>query len=148
MMEEKFLDLMEKYFDGELSDSESAEFNKLLSSHIEYRNEFEEQKKVKEVLKTMKMKNPSSELWDGYWEKTYNRMERGLGWLAIFLGALILLAFASIEFVDQFYSDNSTPFIIKVGVTSLVFGFLVLIFSVIREKLFTHKSDKYKEIQR
>ena len=148
MMEEKFLNLIERYFDDELSDLESIEFNRLLNSHEEFRREFEEQKKVKEVLKTMKMKNPSSELWDGYWEKTYNRMERGLGWLAIFLGALILLAFASIEFVDQFYSNNSTPLIIKIGVTSLVFGFLVLLFSVIREKFFTHKSDKYKEIQR
>ena len=148
MMDEKFLILMEKYFDGELSDSDSREFNELLSSRDEYREEFEEQKKVKEVLKAMKMKNPSSELWDGYWEKTYNRMERGLGWLAVFLGALILIAFASIEFVDQFYSNNSTPLIVKIGVTSLVFGFLVLLFSVIREKLFTHKSDKYKEIQR
>jgi general stress protein CsbA len=139
---------MEKYFDGEISDPDSKELNELLNSHDDYRKEFEEQKKIKEVLKTMKMKNPSSELWDGYWEKTYNRMERGLGWLAVFLGALILIAFASIEFVDQFYTNSSTPLIVKIGVTSLVFGFLVLLFSVIREKLFTHKSDKYKEIQR
>ena len=41
---------------------------------------------------------------------------------AVFLGALILIAFASIEFVDQFYSNNSTPLIVKIGVTSLVFG--------------------------
>ena len=148
MMEEKFLDLMEKYFDGNLSESESYQFNVLLSSKEKYKHEFEEQKKIKEVLKSMKMKNPSSELWDGYWERTYNRIERGLGWLAIFLGALILLAFASIEFVDQFYSDNSTPIIIKFVFTSLVFGLLVLLFSVISEKLFTNKSDKYKEVQR
>lgn len=148
MIDEKLLNLMEKYFENELSKEEELYFNDLLDTRRDFKQEFEEQKKVKEVLKNMKMKDPSSELWDGYWEKTYNRLERGLGWLAIFIGALILLAFASIEFVNQLYSDNSTPLVIKIGVVLLVFGFLVLIFSIIREKFFTQKSDKYKEVQR
>ena len=96
----------------------------------------------------MKLKNPSSEIWDGYWEKTYNKVERGIGWLAVFIGVLILLGFASIELIDQFFNDNSTPLIVKVGSTFLIFGALVLLFSVVREKLFTFKTDKYKEIQR
>ena len=82
------------------------------------------------------------------WENTYNRLERGLAWLAVFMGALFLIGFASVEFVNQLYADNTTPAIIKVGTVSLVFGLLVLLFSVIREKLFTYKNDKYKEIQR
>jgi ABC-type bacteriocin/lantibiotic exporter with double-glycine peptidase domain len=147
-MNEKFLMLMEKYFDGKLTKEESSKFDEQLNSNKEYRLEFEEQKRIKEVFKKMKLKNPSAELWDGYWEKTYNRVERGLGWLAIFVGALILLGFASVEFVNQLYADNSTPILIRIGVVSLVFGLLVLLFSVIREKLFTYKSDKYKEIQR
>lgn len=120
-MEEKFLNLIEKYFDDELSGSETNKFNELLNSNEKYRCEFEEQKKVKGVFTKMKTKNPSSELWDGYWEKTYNLMERGPGWFTVFIGTLILLAFASIEFVDQFYLDNSTPLFIKIGITCLVF---------------------------
>lgn len=147
-MEERFLILMEKYFDEELTEEEKNSFDKMLQSSKELKKEFEEQKHIKEVISKMKLKNPSSEVWDSYWEKTYNKIERGIGWLAVFIGALILLGFASIEFVSQLYEDNSTPIIIKIGTVSLVFGFLVLLFSVIREKWFTHKTDKYKEIQR
>jgi len=147
-MDERLLILMEKHLEGELTKAEQQDFENLLESNTALKKEFEEQKRIKEVIKTMKMKNPSSELWDGYWERTYNRLERGLGWLAIFVGVLILMGFASIEFVSRFYEDNNIPVFVKIGIVSLVFGFLVLLFSVIREKLFTYKTDKYKEIQR
>ena len=147
-MNEKFIILMEKFFENDLSEEEKNSFDLLLRSDESNRKEFEEQKRVKEVLTKMKLKNPSAEIWDSYWETTYNLLERGLGWFLIFIGILILLGYASVEFVSQLYSDNSTPLIIKVGTVSLVFGFLVLLFSIIREKLFTYKSDKYKEIQR
>lgn len=147
-MDEKLLILMEKYFENELNESEQIYFDKLLSSNQEFKREFEEQKKMKEVFRKMKFINPSDKLWDGYWEKSYNRTERGLGWLAVFLGLLILIGFASVEFVNQLYADNSTPVIIKIGTVSLVFGLLVLLFSVLREKLFTYKNDKYKGIKR
>jgi hypothetical protein len=147
-MDEKLLILMEKYFENDLSESEKVHFDYLLSSDQEFKREFEEQNKMKEVFRKMKFINPSDKLWDIYWEKSYNRTERGLGWLAVFLGLLILIGFASIEFVNQLYADNSTPVIIKIGTVSLVFGLLVLLFSVLREKLFTYKNDRYKEIKR
>ena len=147
-MDEKFLILMEKYFEKEITPTEEKELFNLLNSSDKFKAEFEEQKKVKEVIAKMKLKDPSDKLWDGYWEGTYNRLERGIAWLAVFVGALFLIGFASVEFVNQFYADNNTPTIIKIGTVSLVFGLLVLLFSVIREKLFTYKNDKYKEIQR
>lgn len=147
-MNEKFIILMEKYLENEISIEETLEFENLLKKNNDLKIEFEEQKKIKEVLRKMNLKNPSEDLWDGYWDNTYNKLERSLGWLAFFIGALILIAFASIEFVNQLYNDNSSPLIVKIGVVSLVFGLLVLLFSVIREKYFTNKNDKYKEIQR
>ena len=147
-MNERFLTLMEKYFDDEISHNEKIEFENLLKNNHDLKDEFEEQKKIKEVIKKMKFKNPSNDLWDNYWENTYNKLERSLGWLAVFIGALILIGFASVEFVNQLYKDNSSPTIIKIGTVSLVFGFLVLFFSIIREKFFAYKNDKYKEIQR
>ena len=103
-MDNKFISLMEKYFDNKLSKEDKRAFDLLLNSDEAYKVEFEEQKRVKEVLTKMKLKNPSAEVWDNYWEKTYNRVERGLGWLAIFIGTLILLGFASVELVNELYS--------------------------------------------
>ena len=147
-MNERFIILMEKYFENELSEKEKAEFDSLLLNNLECRKEFEEQKRIKEVLNKMKLKNPSKEFWDGYWTNLYNKLERGIAWVAISIGALILIAYGSIQAVNQFFADKQTPLIVQIGTVALVFGFVVLIFSVIREKYFISKQDKYKEIQR
>ena len=147
-MNERFIILLEKYFENELTDSESQEFKTLINSNAELKHEFEEQNRIKEVLRKMKLKNPSREVWDGYWLGIYNRVERGIAWIAISIGAIIFFGYASIEAVNSFINDTHTPPIVKVGISILVFGTLVLIFSLLREKFFTSKHDKYKEVQR
>ena len=147
-MNERFIILLEKYFENELTDSESQEFETLINSNTKLKQEFEEQNRIKEVLRKMKLKNPSREVWDGYWLGIYNRVERGIAWIAISIGAIIFFGYASIVAVHSFINDTQTPPIVKVGISILVFGTLVLIFSLLREKFFTSKQDKYKEVQR
>lgn len=147
-MNERFIILIEKYFDNDLSTFEEKEFENLLDSESKLKEEFEEQKKIREVLKKMTLKNPSKEVWDGYWLGIYNKFERGLAWIAISVGALIFFGYAAIEAVNAFIKDTHTPPLAKVGIGILIFGLLVLIFSLLREKLFTSKQDKYKEIER
>ena len=147
-MNERFIILLEKHFENEMTDSESQEFEALINSNAELKQEFEEQNRIKEVLRKMKLKNPSREVWDGYWLGIYNRVERGIAWIAISIGAIIFFGYASIEAVNSFINDTHTPPIVKVGISILVFGALVLIFSLLREKFFTSKHDKYKEVQR
>jgi uncharacterized protein YbjQ (UPF0145 family) len=112
------------------------------------KKEFEEQKRIKEVLRKMKLKNPSREVWDSYWMGIYNRIERGIAWVVISIGALLFFGYASYEVVNAFINSTKTPPLAKLGITLLVFGALILIFSLIREKIFTSKRDKYKEVQR
>ena len=147
-MNERFIILLEKYFENKLNDLDSQEFETLINSNAGLKHEFEEQKMIKEVLKKMSFKNPSKEKWDGYWLGIYNRIERGIAWIAISIGAVIFFGYASIEAVNSFINDTQTPPIVKVGITILFFGALVLIFSLLREKFFTSKHDKYKEVQR
>jgi|SRR3989304_7124987 len=147
-MNERFIILVEKYFDNVLSAEEKNEFEHLLNSNPELKNEFEEQKKIKEVLNKMKLRNPSRDVWDSYWMGVYNKIERGLAWIAISIGALIFFGYASFEAVNAFINDTTTPPLVKVGIGILIFGVLILIFSLLREKIFTHKRDNYKEIQR
>jgi hypothetical protein len=146
-MNERFIYLIEKYFDNELTSDEKSEFDSLLLDE-NLRNEFEEQKRVKEVLDKMKLKNPSVEIWDKYWLGVYNKVERGIAWIAISIGVLILIVYGSIEAVENFLADTQTPGIVKLGISALVIGGLILLFSVIREKLFIGTRDKYKEVQR
>lgn len=147
-MTEYNLILMEKILDGSASSAEKAEFEQIIIREPEMKKEFEEQKHIKEVLKMVQLKNPTNEVWDGYWESIYNRLERSIAWLFIFAGAAILLAIGSYEAVENFFADTQTPAVIKYSTAAVVFGLALLLFSVIREKLFTRKNDKYKEIQR
>jgi GR25 family glycosyltransferase involved in LPS biosynthesis len=147
-MNERFIILLEKHFENELTDLEKQEFETLINSKTELKREFEEQKRIKEVLRKMKLKNPSREQWDSYWMGVYNRIERGIAWIVISIGALIFFGYSSYEVVHALINDTHTPPLAKLGVTLLIFGALILIFSLIREKIFTSKRDKYKEIQR
>ncbi len=61
-MNERFIILLEKYFENELTDSESQEFETLINSNAKLKQEFEEQIRIKEVLRKMKLKNPSRAL--------------------------------------------------------------------------------------
>jgi len=146
-MNERFIYLIEKCFDNELNVNEKTEFDSLLQNK-DLKNEFEEQKRVKEVLSKMKLKNPTMEIWDKYWVGVYNKLERGIAWIAVSVGFLILVIYGSIEAVENFFADTQTPGIVKIGISALVIGGLILLFSVIREKFFTHTRDKYKEVQR
>ena len=148
MIDQKFIALMEKYFSNEISGEEKKELDQLLKPSKELHSEFEEQKRIKEVLNKMKLKNPSREVWDSYWLGIYNRLERGLAWIVISVGAIIFFGYASFEIVNAFIKDTQAPMLAKIGISLLALGGLILLFSLIREKIFTSKRDKYKEIQR
>ena len=107
MIDEKFIILMEKYFSNEISNEEKNELDQLLASDEKLKIEFEEQKKIKEVLNKMKLRNPSREVWDSYWMGIYNRIERGLAWVVISIGALIFFGYASYEIVNAFHAFGS-----------------------------------------
>ena len=118
------------------------------ASDSELKKEFDEQVRIKGVLTKMKLKNPSREIWDSYWMGIYNRIERGIAWVVISIGAMIFFGYASYEIVNAFIKDTQAPVLAKIGISMLVFGGLILLFSLLREKIFTSKRDKYKEIQR
>lgn len=147
-MNERFIYLNEKYLDSDITTDEKSELDNLLTSDPELKKEFNEQVRIKEILSKMKLKNPSVEIWDSYWLGVYNKLERGLAWILVSLGAVILIVFGTYEAVSKMLKDTSTPAFVKIGVTALLVGGFILLLSVIREKLFTRKHDKYKEIQR
>jgi hypothetical protein len=147
-MEKRFIILSEKFFEKNISPEEMKELADIRENYPELNEEFLEQKRIKEVLSKMKMKNPSEEIWDKFWLSIYNRVERGIAWTAISIGVILISAIAIIQAAEAFMEDVSMPLPIKIGIILLVFGVIVLLVSIVREKLFTYKSDKYKEIQR
>jgi hypothetical protein len=147
-MNERFIYLTENYLDENLTPEEKNELFEILDNNAKLKKEFEEQKRIKEALSVMMLQNPSREAWDGYWTELYNKLERGFAWILISIGAIIVLAFAAIQFVEKLLETDKLPLLEKAGIFLLIIGFAVLVVSLLREKLFKNKHDKFKEVQR
>lgn len=145
---ERFQYLLNKALDNELSDLEKIEFENLLSSSQEFKDEWNSLKKIKEISSSMKFKNPPEELWDKYWLRIYSRLERGVAWILISIGVTIILVYGGFKLVESIIEDVTLSWLIKGAIIAIIVGFAILIVSVIRERFFIRKSDKYKEIVR
>lgn len=145
---EKFQILLMKAVDEDLSKNESSEFERFIAEYPECRLEWRQQKKIKEVTKNMKFKNPPQEVWDRYWVNVYNRLERGVAWIVFSLGFVILLTYGGFKAVEAIIADPQLAGIVKMGVILSIGGLVLLLVSVLREKIFMFRRDPYKEVKR
>ena len=96
----------------------------------------------------MKLRNPPEEVWDGYWTSVYSRVERGVGWVLVSVGAIVVGVWAVWEGIGALLADTATPAPVRYSMIGLFVGLLILFVSVARHRLSVSKSDPYKDIQR
>ena len=145
---DQFHTLTMKAVDGEITPEEQEQLERFVSSYPECQKEMQDYKKLKEVTKNMSFNSPSEEVWDRYWVNVYNRLERGVAWVLFSIGAIILLTYGGFMFIEAVLSDHQLATIIKVGLIFVIGGLVILMVSVLREKVFTFRKDPYKEVQR
>ena len=141
-------ELLMRALDGEITDAERAELETLLAADLDLRAEWERLTRVKEVTMGMKPRNPPEELWDGYWNSVYSRVERGIGWILVSLGAIVVGGWAVWEGTRDLVADPTLPALVKVGILALGFGLVIVAVGVVRHRLFVYRTDPYKDIQR
>ncbi len=140
--------LMMAVLDGEADAEERAELEARLAADGELRAEWQRLERLKELTEMSTIKSPPEEHWEHYRHGVYNRIERGLGWILVSLGAMVLLGYGLWEAVNEILADTSMPGFLKWAIFALGAGGIVLLVSVVREKLFTYRHDPYKEVQR
>ncbi len=140
--------LMMAALDGEITSDEQDELNQFLESDSELYGEFESFQQLKEVTDTMKTGEPKPEIWETYWISVYNRIERGLAWLLFSVGAAVLIVYSLMQICTGLWSDPELPLAVKCGIFGALLGLVLLLISVMREKLFLRRGERYKEIQR
>lgn len=146
---EKFHLLLMAAIDGELSAEETPQFEKYVREYPECHAEWQKYLKLKEITQTMQFTKPAPELWDHYWADIYHRLERGLGWIVFSIGCVILLTYGGFKAVEAIIADRTLEWIVKVGIIAVIGGLMMLFVSVLREKIFMARTDKYqKEVQR
>jgi anti-sigma factor RsiW len=140
--------LMMAELDGELAAAERQELERLVAGDPRLQREWKRFQRLKEVTDSMALKPAPPEVWDNYWASVYSRLERGIGWIFVSIGAIILLAYGAWKGVEELLADATLPWAIKAALLALVVGLVVLLVSVAREKLFVGSRERYKDIER
>lgn len=140
--------LLMEYLDGELDREDATTVERHLATCSDCRREWDSMQKMKAITSKMQFTQPEEEVWKMYWDQVYNRLERGLGWIFVSIGAIILLGFGAFHFFQDFLINPEEPLVIKIGVSTAVLGVIILFVSVLRERLFIRKTDKYREIEK
>lgn len=148
MMDERHRELLAGYVDGELTAEEKAEFEAELAANPELRAELEEFTRLKEVTNKMHYADIPDEVWESYWQSVYRKTERGLGWILMSAGAIILLCFALYNAFSNLFTNPEIPLWVKIGLPALVGGAIILLVSYIRERIFSYKRERYREVQK
>lgn len=141
-------ELLMRALDNELEPVERAEFERSLSDNPQLRGEWERLSRLKEVTVNMKFRNPPEELWSGYWSSVYSRLERGLAWILVSIGAIVLGSWGAWQGVKDLMADADLPTVVKWSTLAVIVGLVMLLVSVLRHRLFVSRSDPYKEIER
>jgi len=148
MPEDAYKPLLMGYLDGELTEIEILRVEQHLGECAECTSELEGFRRLKEVTHNMRVVIPDEKYWDEYWSHIYNRLERKVGWILISLGAILLASYGLYYLVSRLLLQGDIPILIRVGIVALVVGFCTLVISVLRERIFLSKSDKYERIKR
>lgn len=140
--------LMMGYLDNELDEAQKLSFEQHIQSCKECAAEFEQFKKLKNVTDSVKFAEPEDVLWENYWSGVYNRFERGIGWLLMSVTGIALIIFGLFKLVEAIIKDPNVELILKIAILALLAGLAVLFVSILRERLYFWKKDRYKDVRR
>jgi anti-sigma factor RsiW len=140
---ETFKLTMMAYLDGELSDEQRALFEEHLETCETCQAELAAFQGLNKELATMTFADPTDQELETYWQGIYNRIERGVAWVLVSIGVIFLLSFAAFKLIESFIASSEVALALKIGVVCLIFGLVVLLVSVVRERLTICRTDRY-----
>lgn len=147
-MDDRIRQLLAGYVDNELTTDERAEFERELAVNSELQKEMKDFNRLKAVTSQMKYADLPDEVWEAYWQSVYRKVERGIGWVLTSVGVIILLVFGVFEAFSKLYTEPDAPWWLKVGLTAAAIGLIILLVSLIRERLFAYKRERYSEVEK
>ena len=139
--------LLSAYVDGELDDEHRELVDAWVAGEVRAREEVERLVRLKAFTDHLVLREAPREAWDGFQAKIYNRRERGLGWLLLIIGVAVVGGYGLLRLALTLLAV-AIPAVIRLGVFIAGAGLLVLLISVLRERLFTRKRDRYDDVVR
>ena len=144
----EYKDLMMGHLDDELDDQQREKFEAHLKDCSGCSGELAEFKKLKDITDEVTLVEPEDRIWQQYWSNVYNRAERGIGWIVFSVSAILLIIYFGFKLIEEIIVDSTVGMILKVGLLALIAGTAILFVSVLRERLYFWKKDRYKDVKR
>ena len=132
------------YLDHEMKADEIAGFEKHLAECDYCRSMMDEMGRLDAFTGRMKIKDPVDSFMEGYWKSIFRRFERKTAWIIILAGA----AASVLYFLIMMLREIGKITIGTVSMAVLLTGLIVLLISVIRERIHQKRTDRYKDIVR
>ena len=143
-----YKDLLMGYLDNELSNEQKRQFEEHLSGCSECKEELKNFQKLKTITDEVTLVEPEDRIWQDYWSGIYNRIERGVGWIVFSVAAIILTIYGGYKLIEEMIKDPNIEMMLKIGLLVLIAGLAILFVSVLRERLYFWKKDRYKDVRR
>jgi anti-sigma factor RsiW len=142
---DQFQPMMSGHLDGELDESSTRALQRHLAECPRCNAEYQKLARIVAATDRLRIEIPPDEVWDTFLAGAYNRIERKSGWVAFVVGAVALVVLG----VWLFMFEPWASALVKVLIAVPVVGLLIIFVSVLRERLFLAKIDRYsREIQR
>lgn len=145
---ENYKNLLMGYLDEELSEAEKNRLEEHLKECSACTAELEEFRKLKRITDEVTLVEPEDKIWRVYWSNVYNRAERCLGWILFSVAAILLLIYGGFKCIEQICQDPTVSILLKIGLLVMIAGLSILLVSVLRERLYFYKKDRYKDVRR
>jgi len=139
--------LLSAYVDGELDAGELARVEAHLKVDAGARAEVERLRAFNRLTAGLQLREAPPEDWEVFWQSAYNRAERSLGWILLGAGVLVAGAWGLWQAAVAVFA-STLPVVVKAGLMAGATGLLVLLISVLRERVFTRRRTRYDDIVR
>ncbi len=148
MDNERQQQLLSRYIDGELDEAERRTAEELLTRDPAAARQVERWRRLGTEIASLGEVKLHDDRLDRFETHVYARLERGVAWILLSVAATLLLAGGVFYFVRDFLGDAAVPLIFRVGTGAGALGGVLLAISVLRHRLATYRTDKYKGVIR
>ncbi len=131
------------YLDGELTQQDRQRVELHADQCDRCTQALAELTRIREGISQLRQPEPNEIQWSRMMRLTATKTSRGVGWIAGIAGGVVLAGYA----VYEFATDETTDAFFKVATAALAGGVLLLLFSVLMERLHARKSDRYKDVE-
>lgn len=141
MMNSKY-ELLSGYLDGELTQQEAQKVMLLLESDEDYQQLHDEMQSMRQEIQSLSLQDSELEHLEQLFQEPVAKTSRLFGFALIAVSSVILVVFI----LYSILINTAIGLLVKIAISALCLGSLLLLFSVLRQRMITSKNDKYTRV--